>query len=86
MPVMIPGSAIGRTNRNEIAFRPKNRARCRPNAAAVPSTSAIAVASAPAFSDRITACCISPLWIAGPNHFVVQSVIGQPCTFEALKA
>ena len=27
MPVMIPGSAIGSTNRNEIASRPKNRKR-----------------------------------------------------------
>src|SRR5581483_8611874 len=86
IPVMIPGSAIGSTNTNEIASRPKKRALCRANAAAVPSTSATSVARAPAFSERISVCCISPSWIAGPNHFVVQSVIGQPWTFEALKA
>ena len=51
MPVMIPGSAIGSTSRNETASRPKKRKRCTPNDAAVPSTSATAVASAAAFSD-----------------------------------
>ena len=36
------------------------------------------VVPAAAFSDRSSACCISPSWIVGLNHFVVQSVIGQP--------
>ena len=42
MPVMIPGSAIGRTSRNETASRPKKRKRATANAATEPSTSAIA--------------------------------------------
>ena len=33
MPVMIPGSASGRTSRNEIASRPKKRKRWTANAA-----------------------------------------------------
>ena len=68
MPVTMPGSAIGSTSRNETASRPKNRKRWTPNAAADPSTSAIDVASAPACSESQSACCMSPLWIAGENH------------------
>ena len=45
MPVMIPGSASGRTSSSETASRPKKRKRCTPKAAAEPSSSAIAVAS-----------------------------------------
>ena len=86
MPVMIPGSAIGSTSRNETASRPKKRKRCTPNDAAEPSTSAIAVASAAALSESQSACCMSPLWIAGPNHFVEKPSIGQLCTFDELNA
>ena len=86
MPVMIPGRAIGSTSRNEIASRPKKRKRCTPNDAIEPSTSATTVAIAPAFSDSQSACCISPLWIAGENHFVVSPGIGQLWTFDRLKA
>ena len=70
MPVMIPGSAIGSTSTNEIASRPKNRKRCTPKAAAVPSTSAIVVASAAALSDSFSASAHVPLCSAGENHFV----------------
>src|SRR6267154_4540323 len=86
MPVMIPGSAIGSTSRNEIDSRPKKRKRCTPNDAADPSTRAIVVASSAAFSESNSACCMSPLWIAGPNHLDVRPAIGQLCTFEALNA
>src|SRR5436305_2724348 len=86
IPVMIPGSAIGRTSRNEIASRPKKRKRCTPNDAIVPSASATSVASAPAFTESQSACCISGLWIAGENHFVVKPAIGQLCTFDLLNA
>ena len=86
MPVTIPGSAIGRTSRNEIDSRPKKRNRCTPKDAAEPSTSATAVASTAAFSESQSACCMSPLWIAGPNHFVVRPAIGQLCTFDELNA
>src|SRR5215213_8376199 len=84
IPVMIPGRASGSTKTNEIASRPKNRERWTAKAAAVPRTTAVAVAIAPAFSDRIRASCIASSWTAGPNHLVLQSVIGQPWTFEAL--
>ena len=43
MPVTIPGSAIGRTNRRDIASRPKNFARASAAAASVPRSSASAV-------------------------------------------
>ena len=86
MPVMIPGSAMGRTRRNEIDSRPKKRKRCTPNAAAEPSTSAMSVASAAAFSERSSACCMSSLWMVGENHFVVSPAIGQLCTLEELNA
>ena len=42
IPVMIPGSAIGSTNTNEIVSRPKNLKRWIANAAAAPSIIAIA--------------------------------------------
>src|SRR5260370_577247 len=47
MPVMIPGSAIGSTSRNDTDSRPKKRNRSIANAAIHPSTSAIAVVAAP---------------------------------------
>ena len=40
MPVMMPGSAIGRMKRSEIASRPKNFARASAAAASVPRISA----------------------------------------------
>src|SRR5437879_2003175 len=86
IPVMIPGSAIGSTTRNETAPRPKKRKRCTPTAAADPSTMAIAVEIAPAFSDSPRASRISVLSQAAENHFVEKLVTGQPCTFEALNA
>ena len=46
MPVMMPGSAIGRISSSEIASRPKNFARASAAAASVPSTSASAVLQA----------------------------------------
>ena len=46
MPVMMPGSAIGRMRRSEIASRPKKRERATAAAASVPSTSATSVAIA----------------------------------------
>ena len=37
-------------------------------------------------SESQSACCMSPLWIAGENHFVVSPGIGQLCTFDVLNA
>ncbi len=86
MPVMIPGSAIGSTNRNEIASRPKKRKRWTPKAAAEPSSTAAPVAIAPALSESQSACCMLGSWNAGLNHFQESPAIGQLCTFEELKA
>src|SRR3954453_11507944 len=86
IPVMIPGSAIGSTRRNEIPSRPKNRKRCTPNDAAEPSALATSVARAAAFSDSHSACCMLGLGIAGQNHFVVSPGISQLWTFDSLNA
>ena len=52
MPVMMPGSAIGRMKSSEMESLPKKRARERPAAASVPKTSAIAVATSATLSER----------------------------------
>ena len=52
MPVMMPGSAMGRMTASEIVSRPKKRARDIAAAASVPSTSASAVAIAATLSER----------------------------------
>ena len=52
MPVMMPGSAIGRIKSNEIVSRPKKRARDSAAAASVPKMSASAVAIAATLSER----------------------------------
>src|SRR3990172_1125823 len=86
MPVMIPGRAIGKTNRNETAFCPKKRKRASANAASEPSTSATEVASAPALSESPSAVRTSPSCPAALHHLVVRPGIGQPCTFDELNA
>src|SRR5437588_5828962 len=86
IPVMIPGSAIGSTTRNETTSRPKKRKRLTAKAAADPSASAIAVATSPARTESHNAERISELRHAIPNHLVENWVIGQPCTFVALNA
>ena len=85
-PVMIPGSAIGRMNRNEIESRPKNLVRARPNAASDPMTSATAVANRPARSDSHRAVRTSSSCQASENHFVVKPGIGQLWMFDELNA
>jgi predicted transcriptional regulator len=52
MPVMMPGSAMGSTNSNEIVSRPKNLARDSAAAASVPKISASTVAIAATSSER----------------------------------
>src|SRR3954447_22848519 len=51
IPVMIPGSAIGSTNRSETDSRPKKRARDSAAPASVPKTSASSVAMSATFRD-----------------------------------
>src|SRR6266536_1044835 len=86
IPVTTPGSAIGRTSRNVIASRPKKRKRLTAVAAAVPSTSAIAVANPAALSDRTSAVRASSLCQAVWNHFVLNPAMGQLWMFEELNA
>ena len=72
MPVMMPGSAIGRMTRSEIASRPKNRARTIAAAQSVPRTSASSVATAATRTERPSACQTSGRPQATANHFVVS--------------
>src|SRR5215470_1144453 len=86
IPVTTPGNAIGRTSRNVIASRPKNLNRLTTAAAAVPSRTAIRVATAAALSERTSASRASWLCHAALNHFVLKPAIGQLWMFEELKA
>src|SRR5258707_12506981 len=78
MPVMIPGSAIGRTSRNDTASRPKKRKRCTANAAADPSRSDRPVATSAARSESSSALRMSVSCQVRENHFVEKPEIGQP--------
>src|SRR5919202_500519 len=86
IPVTTPGRAIGSTSRNVIASRPKKRNRETAAAAAVPSTSATAVASPAAFSERTSAERASSFSHAAWNHSVLKPAIGQLWMFEELNA
>ena len=68
MPVMMPGSAIGRTRRSETVSRPKKRERQTAAAARVPSTSAMSVEAAATWSDRSSASWTSGRAHATPNQ------------------
>ena len=68
MPVMMPGSASGRINRNDTASRPKKRKRWTANAAIDASSSAIAVAISPARTDSHSAAA----------HLLVVEGRGEP--------
>ena len=71
MPVMIPGSAIGSTSRNDTDSRPKKRKRAMASAAAEPSTSAAPVASSPALTESQIASRTSWVCQATRNQWVV---------------
>src|SRR5438309_9525315 len=86
IPVMIPGSAIGSTIRNETASRPKKRKRCTANAAIEPSVTAIVVAISAALTDSQSAWRIASLCQVDENHFVERWLIGQLWTLAALNA
>src|SRR4051812_46883386 len=86
MPVTIPGNAIGSTNRNEIASRPKNLKRWSANASAVPSSIATAVAQSAALIDSFSAARTSWSSHASENHFVENPGRGQSWIFDELKA
>src|SRR5205809_6246236 len=86
IPVMIPGSAIGRTKTNETASRPKKRKRWTAKAAALPSRSATVVATAAALIESTKEVRASWLCQADSNHFVEKPEIGQLWMLEELKA
>src|SRR5437870_8831953 len=86
IPVMIPGSAIGRTRTKDTSSRPKKRKRWTAKAAADPSPSAIPVEISPTRTDSQSASRISVFRQACPNQLVENRVIGHDCTFEALNA
>src|SRR5437763_723111 len=85
MAVTMPGSAIGKTSRNEIASRPKKLNRATPNAAIEPSTSAIPVAISPTRTESQSAPRTSAVHAAW-NQCVVKPEIGQLSTFDLLNA
>ena len=86
IPVMMPGSASGRTSSSDMASRPKNRNRCTPNAAAEPSSSAITVANTAGLERQPNAARTCGSCQATENHLMLRPWIGQLCTFEELKA
>ena len=86
MPVMIPGRAIGRISKNDTDSRPKKRKRAIANAAIEPSTIAIAVVTAPTFSESSNAERASSLCQVTENQWSVQPGIGQLWIVELLKA
>ena len=85
-PVTIPGSAIGRMTRNEIVSRPKKRWRETASEASVPSTSAIAVAAAPALIEVTKASRAPSLSIALSNQSVVSPGGGHSSVWPELNA
>src|SRR5262245_59704254 len=86
IPVMIPGSAIGRTKTKDTAFCPKNLWRESAKAAREPRTRANAVAVRPALTDSQSASRTSSSCQAAENHCVVKPGIGQLWIFEELNA
>ena len=84
--VTIPGRAMGSTSAKEMASRPKNRNRCTANAANDPSTSAIAVAHAPAIRELASAERRVGSFHAMGNHFVVHRSGGQDASTLRLNA
>src|SRR5258706_12423872 len=85
-PVTIPGRAIGRTRDREKTSRPKKRKRWIANAAREPRMIAIPAASTPTWIDRPSASRTDALSHAAPNHWVLNSLIGQTCVRWALNA
>ena len=85
-PVMMPGRAMGRTRKSEIASLPKKRNRCTPKAAAEPSSNASRVAASPALTESQRADLTAGSFQATENQCVVQLRIGQLCTFELSNA
>ncbi len=86
IPVMMPGSAIGRTSRNERLSLPKKRNRCTAKAAQLPSTRAISVAIDATFKEFTNAFRMLASPKASSNHLVVKLFGGHTCATLSLKA
>ena len=69
--VTIPGNAIGRTRRNETVLRPKKWNRWTANAAALPRSNAIVVASRATWTELRIASRTAASRNAIANHFSV---------------
>src|SRR3954447_11341644 len=85
-PVTMPGRAIGRITRKEIVSRPKKRWRATASEASGPSTSAIAVANTPAFSEVKNASRAASFLNAWLNQWVVKPGGGHSRILLELKA
>ena len=72
MPVMMPGSAIGRMTSSEIASRPKNFEPDTAAAHSVPSIMAIKVAIAATVTDSCSAAHTSGRFQVTASHSVVR--------------
>ena len=85
IPVMIPGSAIGRITRKLMESRPKKSYLATANATIEPRTIAIRVAPTPALILVSSAARTPSLVAAFVHQSVVHAVGGHEKTFEALK-
>src|SRR5690349_14732302 len=72
IPVMMPGSAIGRITSSEMVSRPKNRVPETAAAHSVPSTSAISVEIDATCTESVSACQTSGRFHVTSNHLSVS--------------
>src|SRR6218665_304981 len=72
MPVMMPGSAIGRITSSDIVSRPKNFEPDTAAAQSVPSTSAMSVEIDATCTDSVSACQTSGRFQVTSNHLRVS--------------
>src|SRR3954451_22918504 len=85
-PVTMPGRAIGRTSDRENASRPKNEKRWIANAAREPRATAARLENRATWTERPIASRTDGLSHADPNHWVLNSRIGQTWIRCALNA
>src|SRR5215472_3652008 len=86
IPVMIPGSAIGSTSRNEMASRPKKRNLYKAKATAEPSSIAKTVATSPTRTDSKNALRTCGSCQATANQCSEKWEMGQLSMFDWLNA
>ena len=86
IPVMIPGSAIGRTNTNETASCPKNAMTGQREGRQRAEGERDGCCRRPALTESQSASRTSSSCHAAVNHFVVKPGIGQLWMFDELNA